>query len=63
MIVLYLNEVNVLAASLIYALIIHNIAHKSKVIERKTQVFVFMKLQEKQKRVGIKKTRHAVRAT
>ncbi|CAI4167961.1 hypothetical protein ALT717_60013 [Alteromonas macleodii] len=36
-----------LAASLIYALIIHNIAHKSKVIERKTQVFVFMKLQEK----------------
>ncbi|AUI82746.1 hypothetical protein TE101_10775 [Alteromonas macleodii] len=55
MIVLYLNEVNVLAASLIYALIIHNIAHKSKVIERKAQVFVFMKLQEKQKRVGIKK--------
>jgi len=58
LIVLYLNEVNVLAASLIYALIIHNIAHKSKVIERKTQVFVFMKLQEKQKRVGTKKTRH-----
>lgn len=58
MIVLYLNEVNVFAASLIYALIIHNIVHKSKVIQRKTQVFVFMKLQEKQKRVGIKKTRH-----
>ena len=55
MIVLYLNEVNVLAASLIYALIIHNIVHKSKVIEWKSQVFVFIKLQEKQKRVGIKK--------